>query len=260
MPRFAEWLWDELGEKAGYLNRGSKGEATLAIPPLDKDALDFLVRLASFWADEIHLKRGGTESENLWMKPVVNVLDDLPTDGAERAQLHELDEEGSTERNLMPTLGPGRAFFSVQVIKEGESSARFHSHSALDEYYLILDGKGTLRFNGKEVGVRRGDLVGKPAGPDSSTHLIADKGEKLRVLDMEVWHQRAHFPKDVISDPDFAEIIMRGQGWEAVVPMDSLLPTEDSNMHYHEGYRRTKDGGWVPSKLRGHNKVRKEES
>jgi len=27
-------------------------------------------------------------------------------------------------------------------------------------------------------------------------------------------------------------------------------------MHYDEGYKRTKDGGWVPSKARGHKKVR----
>jgi uncharacterized cupin superfamily protein len=156
----------------------------------------------------------------------------------------------------MPVLGPGRAFFSVQMIARGASTARLHSHSALDEYYLILEGRGTLRFNGKEVEVKQGDLIGKPAGPDAATQLIADRGETLRILDMEVWHQRAHFSKDVISDPDFNEIILRGRGWDAVIPADSLMPSDDSGNHYDEGYKRTKDGGWVPSKLRGHQKVR----
>ena len=256
MPRFADWLWDELGEKAGNLNKSSKGEVDVAIPPLEPGALDFLLRLVSFWADEVYVRRGETTSANLWKKPVVNVLDDGALDGGERAQMHDLDDLGSIERNLMPVLGPGRAFYSVQVIREGTSTARLHAHSALDEYYLMLEGHGTLRFNGHDVEVKPGDLVGKPAGPDAATQLIADRGERLRVLDMEIWHERAHFSKDLVPDPDFGEVILRGQGWDAVIPLDSLMSPEDSGSHYDEGYRRTKDGGWEPAKLRGHKKVR----
>jgi hypothetical protein len=73
---------------------------------------------------------------------------------------------------------------------------------------------------------------------------------------MEIWHQRAHFSKDLMSDPDFNEIILRGQGWDTVIPMESLMSSEDSGNHYDEGYKRTKDGAWVPSKLPGHKKVR----
>src|SRR5213082_2140656 len=65
---FTNWLWDELGKKAGYLNRNSGKELTLAIPALSEEALDFLLRVASFWADEVHVKKGGALSENLWRK------------------------------------------------------------------------------------------------------------------------------------------------------------------------------------------------
>lgn len=258
MPRFAEWLWDELGELAGSLNLDAKGEVVIAIPHLEPNALDFLLRLVSFWGDEVRVARGGSTSGDLWKRPVVNVLDDGVLDGVETAQKHDMDNAGSVERNLMPTLGPGRAFFSVQVVAKGSSTARLHSHSALDEYYLILDGSGTLRFNGKTVDVKRGDLIGKPAGPDAATHFIADKGEALRVLDMEVWHQRAHFSKDVVSYPDFREVIMRGRGWNAVVPMDSLMPPKDAGDHYDEGYKRSKDGSWAPSSVPGQRKTREE--
>jgi len=184
---FTNWLWDELGKKAGNLNRNSKGEVTVTIPPLQQDALDFLLRLVSFWADEVHVRKGGTLSENLWRSPVVNVFDNGNLDGAERS-LTMKDEAGSVDRFFMPLLGPGRAFFRVEVIEKEENAARFHSHSDVDEYYLILDGKGTLRYNEKEVEVKKGDLIGKPTGPDATSQLIADRGEKLRILDMEVWH------------------------------------------------------------------------
>lgn len=255
---FTNWLWDELGKRSGNINKNARAELTLAIPSLSQEALDFLVRLCSFWADEVYLKKGGALSENLWKKPVVNVFDDEALDGAEKS-LTRKDEAGSVDRFIMPLLGPGRAFFRVEVVEKDENAARFHSHSDVDEYYLILEGSGTLRFNGKEVVVGRGDLIGKPTGPDATSQLVADRGEKLRILDMEVWHQNPYYSKDLIFNPDFGEIILRGPGWGAIVPHESLITSEDFRSHYDEGYRRTKDGGWVPSKNRGHRKVREKE-
>ena len=252
---FANWLWDELGKKAGNLNKNSKGEVFLTIPALDAGALDYLLRLVSFWGDEVYVKQGAVISQNVWRKPVVNVFDDEALDGAERS-LSMKDEAGSIDRFVMPLLGPGRAFFRVEVIEKDENAARHHSHSDVDEYYLILEGKGTLRYNDREVEVKRGDLIGKPTGPDANSMLIADRGEKLRILDMEVWHQRPYYSKDLILNPDFNELIMRGPGWGAIIPRESLMTSEDFRSHYDEGYRRNKDGGWVPSKHRGHKKVR----
>src|SRR5438128_235611 len=38
---FANWFWDEMGQRAGRLLKYSKGEATVTIPPLAPEALDF---------------------------------------------------------------------------------------------------------------------------------------------------------------------------------------------------------------------------
>jgi mannose-6-phosphate isomerase-like protein (cupin superfamily) len=253
---FTNWFWDELGKRGGRLNRDARRELTLAIPVMDSRALDFLVRLASFWADDIRLKKRGRISHNLWKKPVINVFDDKSIKGSERSLTSK--RKGSTHRFLMPLLGPGRAFFRVEVIEKGASTARYHSHSGIDEYYLILDGSGTLRYNDKDVVVGPGDLIGKPTGPDATSQIIADRGEVLRVLDMEVWLDRPYFSKDVLVNQDFNEIILKGPGWGALFPMDALITSEDFRKHFGEGYRRTKRGGWVPSKLRGHAEVRKD--
>src|SRR5438093_1866888 len=171
---FTNWLWDELGKKAGYLNRNSGKELTLAIPAFGQEALDYLLRIASFWADEVHVKKkGGVISGNLWRKPVVNVFDDNTLDGAERSLVGKDDDK--YQRFFMPLLGPGRAFFRVEEISNGQSAARYHSHSEVDEYYLILDGSGTLRYHDKDVPVRRGDLIAKPTGPDAKSQLIESR-------------------------------------------------------------------------------------
>ena len=251
---FANWLWDELGRKAGYLNKNAREEAILTIPALNNEALDFLVRIASFWADEVYLRKGDKFSENMWKKPLVNVFDDKNLDGSERTLV--LAEDDTYQRFLMPLLGPGRAFFRVELIQNGESAARYHSHSSVDEYYLILEGSGTLRYNGKDSLVKRGDLIAKPTGPDATSQLIADRGEPLRILDMEIWDHRARNSKDLIHSPDFSEILLRGPGWGALLPAEALLPPKDFGEYYDEGYKRTRDGGWVPSKNRGHKKTR----
>ena len=254
---FTNWFWDEVGKRAGNLNKNARAELVLAIPALAPGAMDFVLRLSSFWADEVYLRKEGVLSENLWKKPVVNVFDDAGLDNSEGKLVIEGGD--TSQRFFMPLLGPGRSFFRVEVISNGESAARFHSHSGVDEYYLILDGSGTLRYNGKELTVKRGDLIGKPTGPDATSQLIADRGEALRILDMEVWHDRPYYSKDLMLHTDFDELVMRGPGWGAIIPRESMITSDDFRSHYGEGYRRGKDGGWVPSKHRGHKKVRGDE-
>ena len=82
---FTNWLWDELGKKAGNLNRNSSSELTLTIPSLSEQGMDFLLRLTSFWSNDVYLKKDGVLSENLWRKPVINVFDDTRLDGSERS-------------------------------------------------------------------------------------------------------------------------------------------------------------------------------
>ena len=254
---FTNWFWDEVGKRAGNLNKNARAELVLAIPALAPGAMDFVLRLSSFWADEVYLRKEGVLSENLWKKPVVNVFDDAGLDNSEGKLVIEGGD--TSQRFFMPLLGPGRCVFWVEVRCFGESAARFHSHSGVDEYYLILDGSGTLRYNGKELTVKRGDLIGKPTGPDATSQLIADRGEALRILDMEVWHDRPYYSKDLMLHTDFDELVMRGPGWGAIFPRESMISSDDFRSHYGEGYRRGKDGGWVPSKHRGHKKVRGDE-
>src|SRR5438445_490547 len=91
---------------------------------------------------------------------------------------------------------------------------------------------------------------------DSVVRRASSRGERLRLLDMEVWHDRAQVSKDIIVNPDFKELLLSGSGWGAIVPEESLITPEDFFRHYDQGYERTRDGGWVPSQNRGHKRTR----
>ena len=243
---FANRLWNALAKKTGILNRDSRGPVIVSIPELEPAAMDFVARLVSFWSTDVRERRGRTLSGNRWRAPVVNVLNDQAREGAEKTLVRETDADGSTELNLMPLLGPGRAFFSVQVIEKGGVTARMHSHSAVDEYYLILEGKGTLRYNGRAVPVERGDIIGKPTGPDAATHLLANRGERLRILDWRSGTSASLEPRPrrrtSSTGPTPRRSTCEGPVGGALIPRDAMVSTTDLETHWSEAYRRTKDG------------------
>jgi uncharacterized cupin superfamily protein len=140
---------------------------------------------------------------------------------------------------------------TLEVLRPGTASARLHSHSLVDEYYLILGGRGTLRMGTHAVEVETGCLVGKPVGPDLTSHFVADRGENLRILDIEVWPDPTHRAKEIVHYPDFGEVYLRGPGWNLAVPEDALTTAAELGEHYEHGYRRRKDGTWEPRDLPG---------
>lgn len=120
------------------------------------------------------------------------------------------------------------ACFSRQLIEKGDSSARMHAPTRVGEHYMILEGRGTLRFNGRSVALGPGDPVGRPTGPDAATYLIADGGERLRMLDTEMWSERSkgtgRTAKDLTYLPVYEEAPLRAPGG-AVLPSGPLFST-----------------------------------
>lgn len=246
----ARWFWETMGQLGGRLRQDSPETIWCVVPPLTKAAQDFAIRLASFWSDEVYMLWAADPSENVWRPPVVDVFSDPAEDGA-AARLVETYGPNEEARYTMPLLGVGRAFMRVEVIPPGSATARLHSHSAVDEYYLILAGKGELRMGTHVTEVGPGSLIGKPTGPDLSSHLVASLGESLTVLDMEVWPDSSLKAKDLVHYPDTRELFWRGPGWRGLQVDSSLFPATDIRDHYDDGYTRQPDGSWRPASFPG---------
>lgn len=250
MYAFSNWIWDEFGKVGGYLNRNITDEVFVSVPKLSPAGKDFLVRLCSMWSDEIFFV--GSKHENLWIPPIVNIFDNSSMDDAEKK--FSDSEEGSSERYFMPLLGPSKSFFRLEKISPGNSSARLHSHSAVDEYYLLIRGKATLKIGSRSVPIEPGALIGKPTGPDLSSQIIANRNEEIEVLDMEIWPHRYYNEKDVILYPEHGELFMRGNGWGSIIPWITSMETDDFRKNYDTSYRRNADGSWSSEKFDGHRR------
>lgn len=252
----AHWFWEAMGQITGFLNQDAPGQIWFITPTLTVEAREFVIRLASFWSTQIyctHSEEAATcdphSHTNCWIAPVANLFKPPPVPSA-RSRLS--DPAPDAAQYLMPLLGVGRAFMRVEEIASGHASARLHSHSAIDEYYLILQGEATLRMADREIMLKPGDLIAKPTGPDLTSHIWANKEQSVTILDIEVWPDNSLSAKDLVTYPDHRELFLRGQGWGAIAPLDILQSPKDFRKHYDDGYTRTTDHRIVSRSIPGH--------
>jgi uncharacterized cupin superfamily protein len=248
---FGRWFWESMGQVAGRLRADAPELVWLVTPPLTPASREYLTRLASYWTDEVFYEYPPDTAENRFMAPMVN-LGALPT-GPLWSSTTETFPEGE-ERHLVPMAGIGRVFAKVQDVAVGQASARLHSHTAQDEYYLILKGTGTLRMGRHSEPVSPGTFIAKPTGPDLATHILADRGETVTILDLEVYAdaRQGLASYDIMSYRDHGEVVLTGPGWEDMVPDAAIHRTEDLFSHYFTGYVRNADGSHRPQEFPGH--------
>lgn len=99
-------------------------------------------------------------------------------------------------------LGAKRLGSRYVEIPAGKKGWPFHCHHANDELFVILKGRGTLRFGAETHTVETGDVVVCPAGgPETAHQLIAADDEALCYLAVSTMHD-----PDVMEYPDSGKI------------------------------------------------------
>ena len=255
MSKFTQWLWWELSNQAGFLNRRKNSTVYIIAPEMTDAGKAFIKRIISFWDTDIYLYRNPevmadieVPAQNAWMPPVYNLTPDATKDPVQSA-LVESDDAG-TCHFISPLTGLSHAFFRVYTINPGHTYSRYHSHTAREEHYLVLEGTGIARIAGRSEEVKQGDIIFKPTGPDLATQFIAGENG-MRILDMEIWNDPTRADKDVVAYPDHGELCMFGSGWYNTIPLSAIHSAEDTMKSYEKGYYRNEDGSWSPKEVPG---------
>jgi uncharacterized cupin superfamily protein len=84
-------------------------------------------------------------------------------DEAER-QVSEREDHRGSWRRLGRSAGARRTGLNHIALEPGQMAAPPHCHSAEEELFVVLDGSGTLLLGDEQAGVRRGQIVARPAG------------------------------------------------------------------------------------------------
>jgi uncharacterized cupin superfamily protein len=254
LGRLTAWAWDALGDCTGRLRIDKPDTVWFVVPPsLSPAGEEFVVRIASFWDDEVYWASDAGErvGENLWLAPVADIQGASSPSALDRAVQGAEAYGPGRNRVIFPHIGFGRLHVMVVEVAQGGASARLHSHSADDEYYYVLSGRATLRMGAHAVPVEAGVLIGKPAGPDLPSQILADRGDRVTILDLEAWPDARRDTKDVMHYVEFGEVQLHGAGWGSMVPAAALYTARDKRGHYNTGYRRELDGTWTARDIPG---------
>lgn len=93
--------------------------------------------------------------------------------------------------------GCEKIYVNVDYVKPGGKSAKYHSHSKQEEFFLIMSGTGILKICGDEIPIKAGDVISKPAGKNIAHQFINNGSNILQILDVGTREKG-----DVVTYPD----------------------------------------------------------
>jgi uncharacterized cupin superfamily protein len=137
------------------------------------------------------------------VKNVVN-LDELKLEEGAKG-----DKFAWKTAQISQALGAKDLGYCLDVIPPGKSACPFHSHRGQEEMFLVLSGKGTLRYGAEKRAIRAGDVICCPTGgPETAHQVINDSTEELRMLSVST----KVYP-DFCEYPDSGKIMAFGPGY-----------------------------------------------
>jgi uncharacterized cupin superfamily protein len=100
---------------------------------------------------------------------------------------------------LGPQLGLKNLGCAVYVVPPGKKAFPYHAHSLIEELFIVLEGSGTLRHDGKEFSIRAGDVISSEVGKPHQ--IINTSGADLKYLAVS-----GNAVADVVLYPDSKKV------------------------------------------------------
>jgi len=96
---------------------------------------------------------------------------------------------------LGPKLGLKTLGCGLYVVPPGKRAFPYHAHSLIEEMFVVLEGSGTLRHDGREYPIEAGDVVASPVGKPHQIVNTSDADLKYLAISSNVL-------ADVVIYPD----------------------------------------------------------
>ena len=108
--------------------------------------------------------------------PIVN-LADVPL---ERSGHGDTFEAGLGAVGAL--IGTQKLGCRLTVVPPGKKAWPYHLHHVNEEFFFILQGEGTLRYDGQTYAIRQGDCIAAPTGRGTAHQIINTSSAELRYL------------------------------------------------------------------------------
>jgi len=134
------------------------------------------------------------------------------------------DNVGFATQLLGAAAGSKKIYVNIDNVPPRALSTKYHSHSQQEEFFLVLDGCGTLRLCGEEYPVQKGDFIAKPAGQNIAHTFYNSGNDILRVLDVGTIEN-----EDTCYYPDESIYLYKSNGENRVFKKQSVINNWKSN-------------------------------
>jgi uncharacterized cupin superfamily protein len=104
------------------------------------------------------------------VKPVVNI-GEFQLDHWQQGELYE-----GSDASFGALLGLKDLGISYNEVPPGRSGCPFHNHHVEEEMFFIASGEGEYRIGEKRFAVKKGDVLGAPAGGPETAHQLINTG------------------------------------------------------------------------------------
>ncbi|MFB0920020.1 MAG: cupin domain-containing protein [Oscillospiraceae bacterium] len=94
------------------------------------------------------------------------------------------DSLGLITKSLGAAAGSSKIYVNIDSVPQGGVSTKYHSHSQQEEFFLVLEGTGTLRLNDETMPVKKGDFFAKPGGRGIAHTFYNPNPAPLVILDI----------------------------------------------------------------------------
>jgi len=133
------------------------------------------------------------------MKPIINIEDLTDFKG------HNNGSFESKYADVGQKIGAVQLGYNITIIPPGKKSWPFHNHHVSEEMFMILEGKGILRFGNDKFLLKKNDIISCPIGDRSVAHqIINNSNEDLKYLALGTKK-----PYDICEFPDSDKILSR---------------------------------------------------
>jgi len=136
------------------------------------------------------------------------------------------DQVGLITQSLGAAAGSQKIYVNIDRVPPNAFSTKYHSHSQQEEFFMILDGSGTLRLNGEEYPVTKGDFIAKLPAKDIAHQFYNCGKDILVILDVGTVEK-----EDTCYYPDEDIYLHKSNGRNIAFKKQSLLDkwTSDPN-------------------------------
>lgn len=153
----------------------------------------------------------------------------LHLDQLERRQIGNGKTFSASVGRIAAKLGMRSIGCTLVELAPGERAWPFHLHYGQEEFFVILSGSGTLRYDEGEYPIGDGEVFYAGTGPGTAHQIFNSSDAPLRYLAFSAMAR----PAEICYYPDsgkYGSYASSGKGREL-----SFMAHEDSGIDYYEG-------------------------